>query len=65
MYSLIHNHDLEVYKMENRKYRWSNKQLRNHVEVLDEIKNPHIILKNATYLNSYLHEWDSGEYLDL
>ncbi|MEH7336545.1 adenine deaminase C-terminal domain-containing protein, partial [Neobacillus drentensis] len=38
-------------------YRWSNKQLRNHVEVLDGEKNPQIILKNATYLNSYLHEW--------
>lgn len=40
--------------MEN---RWSNKQLRSHVEVLDGEKNPHIILKNATYLNAYLHEW--------
>lgn len=43
--------------MESNKYRWSNEQLRNHVEVLDEEKSPHIILKNATYLNSYLHEW--------
>ncbi len=45
------------YKMDNRNYRWSNKQIRNHVEVLDEEKNPHIILKNATYLNTYLHQW--------
>ena len=43
--------------MDNRNYRWSNKQIRNHVEVLDEVKNPHMILKNATYLNTYLHEW--------
>lgn len=43
--------------MDTRKYRWSNKQIRNHVEVLDEEKNPHIILKNATYLNTYLHQW--------
>ncbi len=46
--------------MENSYYRWSNKQLRSHVEVLDEEKNPHIILKNTTYLNSYLHEWVVG-----
>ena len=45
------------YKMDNRNYRWSNKQIRNHVEVLDGVINPHMILKNATYLNSYLHQW--------
>jgi len=43
--------------MNNKNYRWSNKQLRTHVEVLDGGKTPQIILKNATYLNSYLHEW--------
>ena len=43
--------------MNNENYRLSNKQLRNHVEVLDGEKNPQIILKNATYLNSYLHQW--------
>lgn len=37
--------------------RWSNTELRNHVEVLDEVKNPHMILKNAIYLNTYLHQW--------
>ena len=42
--------------MDDRNYRWSNKQIRNHVEVLDEVKSPHIILKNATYLNTYLHQ---------
>ena len=45
------------YKMDNRNYRWSNKQIRNHVEVLDGVINPHMILKNATYLNAYLHQW--------
>ena len=44
--------------MDNRAYRWSNKQLRTHVEVLDGGEIPHIILKDATYLNSYLHEWE-------
>ncbi|KAA9017004.1 adenine deaminase C-terminal domain-containing protein [Niallia endozanthoxylica] len=43
--------------MDNTNYRWSNKQIRNHVQVLNEDKKPHIILKNATYLNTYLHQW--------
>jgi adenine deaminase len=43
--------------MDHKNYRWSNKQIRNHVEVLDGVKNPHMILKNATYLNTYLHQW--------
>lgn len=43
--------------MDNRNYRWSNKQIRNHVQVLNKEKKPHIILKNATYLNTYLHQW--------
>jgi len=38
-------------------FNWSNKQLREHVEVLDGKRSPHIILKNATYLNSYLRDW--------
>lgn len=38
-------------------YKWSNKQLREHVEVLDGKRSTHILLKNATYLNSYMREW--------
>ncbi|MGW6191139.1 adenine deaminase C-terminal domain-containing protein [Bacillus cereus] len=38
-------------------FRWSNKQLREHVEVVDGKRSPHILLKNATYLNSYIREW--------
>ncbi|QKE72297.1 adenine deaminase [Arthrobacter citreus] len=38
-------------------YRWSNEQIRNQVNVLDEKIKPHIILKNATYLNTYLNKW--------
>ncbi|PFN20368.1 adenine deaminase [Bacillus cereus] len=38
-------------------FNWSNKQLREHVEVLDGKRSPHIVLKNATYLNSYLRDW--------
>lgn len=43
--------------MEENHYKWSNKQLREHVEVLDGKRSPHILLKNATYLNSYMREW--------
>ncbi|WP_141497587.1 adenine deaminase C-terminal domain-containing protein [Bacillus wiedmannii] len=43
--------------MEQKYFRWSNKQLREHVEVIDGKRNPHILFKNATYLNSYMREW--------
>ncbi|HDR4423613.1 TPA: adenine deaminase [Bacillus cereus] len=43
--------------MGENQYRWSNKQLREHVEVIDGTRSPHILLKNATYLNSYMCEW--------
>ncbi|WP_318503328.1 adenine deaminase C-terminal domain-containing protein [Bacillus sp. T3] len=43
--------------MENKNYRWSNKKIRDQVAVLDGEINPHIILKNATYLNSYIQQW--------
>lgn len=43
--------------MNHRNYRWGNEQIRDHVDVLDGKKSPQIILKNATYLNSYLREW--------
>ncbi|KAA0787790.1 adenosine deaminase [Bacillus wiedmannii] len=43
--------------MGQNQFRWSNKQLREHVEVVDDKRSPHILLKNATYLNSYLRNW--------
>ncbi len=43
--------------MGENQFRWSNKQLREHVEVVDGKRSPHILLKNATYLNSYLRNW--------
>ncbi|MBB6444416.1 adenine deaminase C-terminal domain-containing protein [Bacillus benzoevorans] len=43
--------------MDNRVYRWGNNQIRKQIEVLDEVILPHMILKNATYLNTYLHQW--------
>lgn len=44
-------------ELNTKPYRWSNEQIRDQVKVLDEAKNPHTILKNATYLNTYLHQW--------
>lgn len=41
--------------MHNR--RWSNEQLRTQVEVVNGTIKPHMILKKATYLNTYLHQW--------
>lgn len=43
--------------MGENQFRWSNKQLREHVEVIGGTRSPHILLKNATYLNSYMREW--------
>ncbi len=42
--------------MEQR-YRWKNKQLRNHAAVLDGTLSPTILLKNATYLNQTFRKW--------
>ncbi|MED0982163.1 adenine deaminase C-terminal domain-containing protein [Bacillus paramycoides] len=43
--------------MEQNHFRWSNNQLREHVEVIDGTRSLHILLKNATYLNPYIREW--------
>lgn len=43
--------------MKNTKFRWSNEQIRNQVNVLNDVLKPHIILKNSTYLNTYLDQW--------
>ena len=43
--------------MGHNQFKWSNEQLREHVEVIDGTRSPHILLRNATYLNSYLREW--------
>ncbi|MBE4907349.1 adenine deaminase [Bacillus luteolus] len=43
--------------MLDQRYRWKNKQLREHVAVLDGKKSPSLLLKNATYLNQALRKW--------
>jgi adenine deaminase len=42
--------------MEQR-YRWKNKQLRDHAAVLDGTLSPTVLLKNATYLNQTFRRW--------
>ncbi|MDC3417494.1 adenine deaminase C-terminal domain-containing protein [Aquibacillus salsiterrae] len=38
-------------------YRWRNRELREHVAVMDGIISPDIVLENATYLNVFLKQW--------
>ncbi|WP_027963952.1 adenine deaminase C-terminal domain-containing protein [Halalkalibacillus halophilus] len=39
-------------------YRWRNRQLREHVSVVENQLAPTKLLKNATYLNVYMREWE-------
>ena len=43
--------------MLEQRYRWKNKQLREHVSIIDGKKAPTIVLRNAVYLNQVLEEW--------
>ncbi|MGN1400283.1 MAG: adenine deaminase C-terminal domain-containing protein [Bacillus sp. (in: firmicutes)] len=43
--------------MPEQRYRWKNKHLREHIAVLDGQATPHIILKDATYLNQSVRKW--------
>lgn len=38
-------------------YRWKNKQLREHVAVIEGKISPTIVLKNSIYLNQVLRKW--------
>ncbi|MRH44563.1 amidohydrolase family protein [Aquibacillus halophilus] len=38
-------------------YRWRNKELREHVSVVDGTLAPTLVLKNAIYLNVFLKQW--------
>lgn len=38
--------------------RWTNQTIRNMTQVVDGNKAPALVLKNATYLNTYLKRWD-------
>ncbi|RKQ34618.1 adenine deaminase C-terminal domain-containing protein [Oceanobacillus halophilus] len=36
---------------------WRNRELRQHVKVIDGIESPTLILKNSTYLNVFIKQW--------
>lgn len=42
------------------KYRWRNRELREHVDVLDGKRSLTLLLKNATYLNGVFKQWMQG-----
>lgn len=44
-------------RMNEHRYRWRNRELREHVSVIDGMFAPTLLLKNATYLNVYLKQW--------
>lgn len=46
--------------MLEQRYRWKNKQLREHVSVLEGKASPTILLKNALYLNQVFRQWMRG-----
>ncbi|RLQ90673.1 adenine deaminase [Falsibacillus albus] len=46
--------------MAEQRYRWKNKQIRDHVAVLNHKKSPSIVLKNARYLHSVFKKWLTG-----
>lgn len=39
------------------KFYWRNRELREHVKVIDGTASPTLILKNSTYLNVYTKQW--------
>ncbi|PLT33301.1 adenine deaminase C-terminal domain-containing protein [Bacillus sp. V5-8f] len=43
--------------MLEQRYRWKNKHLREHIDVLDGKRAPYILLKDAVYLNQVLRKW--------
>lgn len=43
--------------MLEQRYRWKNKQLREHVSIIDGKHAPTLLLKNARYLNQIFRQW--------
>lgn len=42
------------------RYRWRNREIREHVDVLDGKRSPSKVLYNATYLHGMLRQWLKG-----
>ncbi|MFD2445162.1 adenine deaminase C-terminal domain-containing protein [Bacillus sp. CGMCC 1.16607] len=43
--------------MHDQRYRWKNRQIREHISILDGHIAPTILLKNANYLNQVFRQW--------
>lgn len=46
--------------MLEQRYRWKNRQIREHISVLEGKASPTILLKNALYLNQAFRQWMCG-----
>ncbi|WP_027410398.1 adenine deaminase C-terminal domain-containing protein [Anoxybacteroides tepidamans] len=46
--------------MVEQRYRWKSEQLREQMSTIDGKRSPMKLLKNATYLHSYLRQWVKG-----
>ncbi|QAS52128.1 adenine deaminase C-terminal domain-containing protein [Halobacillus litoralis] len=46
--------------MNETRFRWRNRQLREHAAVIDGSSAPTKLIKNTTYLNVYLKQWMTG-----
>lgn len=46
--------------MNETRFRWRNRQLREHAAVIDGKTAPTKLIKNTTYLNVYLKQWMTG-----
>jgi adenine deaminase len=46
--------------MIERDFNWRNREIRQHVAVVDGLEQPTLILKNGTYLNVFTKEWLQG-----
>ncbi|MBS4175643.1 adenine deaminase C-terminal domain-containing protein [Bacillus sp. FJAT-49736] len=46
--------------MLDQRYRWKNKQIRDHVAIVGGHKSPTLLLKNTRFLHSVLREWMVG-----
>lgn len=46
--------------MNETRFRWRNRQLREHASVMDGTHAPTKLIKHTTYLNVYLKQWMTG-----
>ncbi|SEA90003.1 adenine deaminase [Thalassobacillus cyri] len=52
--------------MNENRFRWRNRQLREHASIIDGKQAPTKVIKHATYLNVYMKQWMEGNiWIDL